>query len=50
MLINADEWIVIMQLEARIILTRTYDLHVTYDNYYRTPRLWLLGYSEVCVK
>ena len=28
------------------IPTRTYDLHITYDNYYRTPRLWLIGYDE----
>ena len=27
--------------------TRTYDLTITYDNYYRTPRLWLFGYDEV---
>jgi len=26
--------------------TRTYDLHITYDKYYQTPRLWLFGYSE----
>ncbi|BFZ65319.1 E2-like enzyme [Saitoella coloradoensis] len=25
---------------------RTYDLYITYDKYYRTPRLWLSGYSE----
>lgn len=29
-----------------IIQTRTYDLHITYDKYYQTPRLWLTGYSE----
>ncbi|CAK9296940.1 unnamed protein product [Gordionus sp. m RMFG-2023] len=26
--------------------TRTYDLHITYDKYYQTPRLWLIGYDE----
>lgn len=31
-----------------IMQTRTYDLNITYDNYYRTPRLWLFGYDEVC--
>jgi ubiquitin-like-conjugating enzyme ATG3 len=31
---------------SHIIQTRTYDLHITYDNYYRTPRLWLNGYDE----
>ena len=32
--------------EDVFIPTRTYDLHITYDNYYRTPRLWLSGYDE----
>ncbi len=26
--------------------TRTYDISITYDFYYQTPRLWLMGYSE----
>lgn len=30
-----------------IVRTRTYDLHITYDKYYQTPRLWLIGYDEV---
>lgn len=25
---------------------RRYDVSITYDNYYRTPRVWLLGYAE----
>ncbi|XP_072937184.1 ubiquitin-like-conjugating enzyme ATG3 [Epargyreus clarus] len=29
-----------------IVKTRTYDLHITYDKYYQTPRLWLIGYDE----
>ncbi|CAK1544290.1 unnamed protein product [Leptosia nina] len=29
-----------------IVRTRTYDLHITYDKYYQTPRLWLIGYDE----
>lgn len=32
--------------ESGIIQTRTYDLNITYDKYYQTPRLWLYGYSE----
>ena len=32
--------------EDVFIPTRTYDLNITYDNYYRTPRLWLSGYDE----
>mmetsp|Transcript_4632 Transcript_4632/g.10209 ORF Transcript_4632/g.10209 Transcript_4632/m.10209 type:complete len:308 (-) Transcript_4632:100-1023(-) len=29
-----------------IVRTRTYDLSITYDKYYQTPRLWLFGYDE----
>ena len=25
---------------------RTYDLNITYDKFYQTPRLWLFGYDE----
>lgn len=32
--------------EIGILSTRTYDLNITYDNLYRTPRLWLFGYDE----
>lgn len=28
------------------VATRTYDLNITYDKYYQTPRLWLVGYDE----
>lgn len=31
---------------GEIISCRTYDLHITYDKYYQTPRLWLTGYDE----
>lgn len=30
-----------------VLHTRTYDLHITYDKYYQTPRLWIVGYDEV---
>lgn len=33
-----------------ILKTRTYDLHITYDKFYQTPRLWIYGYNEVSVK
>lgn len=36
---NSDE-------DGEIVRTRTYDLHITYDKYYQTPRLWLTGYNE----
>jgi ubiquitin-like-conjugating enzyme ATG3 len=26
--------------------TRTYDLSITYDKFYQTPRVWLCGYDE----
>ena len=29
-----------------IVRTRTYDLLITYDKYYRVPRFWLVGYDE----
>ncbi|TDG40046.1 hypothetical protein AWZ03_013532 [Drosophila navojoa] len=29
-----------------VLRTRTYDLHITYDKYYQTPRLWVVGYDE----
>ncbi|XP_068732127.1 ubiquitin-like-conjugating enzyme ATG3 isoform X2 [Montipora capricornis] len=29
-----------------ILHTRTYDMYITYDKYYQTPRLWLFGYNE----
>jgi ubiquitin-like-conjugating enzyme ATG3 len=29
-----------------IIRTRTYDISITYDKYYQTPRVWLFGYDE----
>ena len=32
--------------EEGVEQTRTYDLHITYDKYYQTPRLWLVGYNE----
>lgn len=32
---------------GEIVSCRTYDLHITYDKYYQTPRLWLTGYDEV---
>lgn len=32
--------------EDAILKTRVYDLSITYDVYYQTPRLWLVGYDE----
>ncbi|KAJ1984162.1 E2-like enzyme [Dimargaris verticillata] len=30
----------------KILRTRTYDISITYDKYYQTPRIWLYGYDE----
>lgn len=35
--------------EDEILKTRTYDLYITYDKFYQTPRLWLYGYNEVSI-
>lgn len=37
----------ISEASGEIIQTRTYDLNITYDKYYQTPRLWLTGHDEV---
>ncbi|KAL7472579.1 hypothetical protein ACHAXS_012950 [Conticribra weissflogii] len=31
---------------SNTINLRTYDLSLTYDKYYQTPRVWLMGYSD----
>ncbi|KAF8073057.1 PXM16 [Scenedesmus sp. PABB004] len=31
---------------AAIRRTRTYDLYITYDQYYQVPRFWLVGFDE----
>jgi ubiquitin-like-conjugating enzyme ATG3 len=32
--------------EDTILKTRTYDISIHYDKFYRTPRVWLFGYDE----
>ncbi|KAJ2598642.1 E2-like enzyme [Coemansia sp. RSA 1722] len=34
------------EVEDKILRTRTYDISITYDKYYQTPRVWLFGYDE----
>lgn len=34
--------------KGNLLQVRTYDVMITYDKYYQTPRVWLLGYDEVC--
>ncbi|KAI8643867.1 autophagocytosis protein [Parasitella parasitica] len=30
----------------KVLQVRTYDVFITYDKYYQTPRIWLFGYDE----
>lgn len=32
--------------DDNILKVRTYDLSITYDKYYQTPRIWLMGYAD----
>lgn len=41
-----SKYVVMNQQEDTVHKNRTYDLSITYDFYYQTPRLWLIGYSE----
>ena len=34
------------EAQANVVKTRTYDVTVTYDFYYKVPRMWLMGYNE----
>jgi ubiquitin-like-conjugating enzyme ATG3 len=43
---SSDKYIIRQEQEDTVHKNRTYDLSVTYDFYYQTPRLWLIGYSE----
>jgi ubiquitin-like-conjugating enzyme ATG3 len=40
------DFIVVEEEDQNVIRTRTYDVSVTYDYYYRVPRMWLTGYDE----
>ena len=39
-------YLVAREPEDNILRTRTYDVSITYDKYYQTPRIWLTGYDE----
>lgn len=41
-----EDFIVVEDNDENIIKTRTYDVSITYDFYYRVPRIWLTGYNE----
>lgn len=36
----------IQPAKGNLLSVRTYDVMITYDKYYQTPRIWLLGYDE----
>ncbi|TFY82459.1 hypothetical protein EWM64_g1560 [Hericium alpestre] len=33
-------------VNGNLLQVRTYDVMITYDKYYQTPRIWLVGYDE----
>jgi ubiquitin-like-conjugating enzyme ATG3 len=33
-------------VDDNVVRSRRYDVSITYDKYYRTPRVWLFGYDE----
>eukprot|EP00474_Spongospora_subterranea_P011373 CRZ11831.1 hypothetical protein [Spongospora subterranea] len=41
-----DAQVFIHRANHAVIRTRTYDLTITYDKFYQTPRVWLFGYDE----
>ncbi|TBU33938.1 autophagocytosis associated protein [Dichomitus squalens] len=41
--ITADE---VEVAKGNLLQVRTYDVMITYDKYYQTPRIWLVGYDE----
>jgi ubiquitin-like-conjugating enzyme ATG3 len=44
--IDEDFLVIEDNQDSNIINTRIYDVTVTYDFYYRVPRMWLKGYDE----
>jgi ubiquitin-like-conjugating enzyme ATG3 len=47
--VNEDYFVVEDEQNSNVINTRTYDVTITYDFYYRVPRMWLKGYNEMGV-
>lgn len=43
---GGSPYITVEEPEETILRTRTYDLYITYDQYYQVPRLWLVGFDE----
>lgn len=45
-LIDNDPASLSKELESNFIKHKTYDMMITYDKYYSTPRVWFFGYDE----
>eukprot|EP00735_Rhodelphis_limneticus_P000968 TRINITY_DN1150_c0_g1::TRINITY_DN1150_c0_g1_i1::g.17352::m.17352 TRINITY_DN1150_c0_g1::TRINITY_DN1150_c0_g1_i1::g.17352 ORF type:complete len:292 (-),score=48.86,sp/Q0WWQ1/ATG3_ARATH/50.16/3e-96,Autophagy_N/PF03986.8/6.3e-45,Autophagy_act_C/PF03987.10/1.6e-26,Autophagy_Cterm/PF10381.4/2.6e-14 TRINITY_DN1150_c0_g1_i1:138-1013(-) len=43
---HGKSYMVAEEPKDNIVKTRTYDVCITYDKYYQTPRVWLFGYDE----
>ena len=43
---NDEDFMIIEVEDEKVVKSRTYDVTITYDYYYRVPRLYLIGYSE----
>lgn len=43
---NYNPYFSIYEEKEHILKTWTYDISITYDKYYRTPRIYLFGYNE----
>ncbi|KAI9480519.1 MAG: autophagocytosis protein [Benjaminiella poitrasii] len=41
-----DPSVQVIVTNDKILQVRTYDVFITYDKYYQTPRMWLFGYDE----
>lgn len=44
--VDESTYMVREEPEDGIVHTRTYDVSISYDKYYQTPRVWLFGYDE----
>lgn len=40
------EYLTAVEPEDAFVATRSYDISITYDKYYQTPRVYLFGYNE----
>jgi len=43
---ESDSRVKKIKADDNIMKVRTYDLSITYDKYYQTPRAWLMGYAS----